>query len=97
LAWASTNFQDASVYIADAPYERLQLIGGEHDWAFVFDHLHRMNDAASVARVVADTGALVLIAAVVLGCLGLYAAINTPASGPGAATPSTGDDLFPTP
>ena len=31
----ATNFQDASVYIADAPYQRLELIGGEHDWAFV--------------------------------------------------------------
>ncbi|MGH8978344.1 MAG: hypothetical protein ACRDV7_09750, partial [Acidimicrobiia bacterium] len=45
LAWASTNFQDVSVYMADAPYERLQLIGGEHDWAFVLgsDGLDRMH------------------------------------------------------
>lgn len=32
LGWAGTSFQDASVYIADAPYQRLPLIGGEHDW-----------------------------------------------------------------
>lgn len=35
LAWGATSLQDASVYIADAPYEKLTLIGGEHDWAFV--------------------------------------------------------------
>lgn len=35
LGWAGTSFQDASIYIADAPYQRLQLIGGEHDWAWV--------------------------------------------------------------
>ncbi|CAN0511728.1 unnamed protein product, partial [Phaeothamnion confervicola] len=34
LAWAGTSARDASVYIADAPYERLELIGGMHDWAF---------------------------------------------------------------
>src|SRR5688572_23047535 len=30
LAWAGASAQEVSVYIADAPYERLQLIGGEH-------------------------------------------------------------------
>lgn len=34
LAWAATSLQDASVYIADAPYRRLPLLGPEtsHDW-----------------------------------------------------------------
>ena len=40
LAWAATSAEEAAVYIADAPFERLELIGGEHDWAFV---LHRLN------------------------------------------------------
>ena len=35
LAWAGTSAHEASIYIADAPYERLELIGGYHDWAFV--------------------------------------------------------------
>lgn len=35
LAWTGTSAWDASVYIADAPYERLQLIGGDYDWAFL--------------------------------------------------------------
>ena len=44
LGWAGTSMQDASVYIADAPFQRLQLIGGHHDWAWVLgprglDHL----------------------------------------------------------
>ena len=34
LAWAGTSAHDASAYIADAPYERLELIGGIHDWAY---------------------------------------------------------------
>lgn len=33
-AWAGTSARDASVYAADAPGEELELIGGDHDWAF---------------------------------------------------------------
>jgi len=33
LAWGGTSAHDAAAYIADAPYERLELIGGTHDWA----------------------------------------------------------------
>ncbi len=70
LAWAATNFQEAAVYIADAPYERLQLIGGEHDWAAVLgpEHLNRLQDAGSIAGTVRGIGVAVLVAAVVL-CL----------------------------
>jgi hypothetical protein len=36
LAWAGTSLRNVAVYIADAPYQRLELWGGEnvvHDWA----------------------------------------------------------------
>lgn len=36
LAWAGTSARNVAVYIADAPYQRLSLWGGEgvlHDWA----------------------------------------------------------------
>ena len=48
-AWAGTSFHDFGVYVADAPYEELQLIGGEHDWAFVFHRLDAMEAAGEVA------------------------------------------------
>lgn len=90
--------QDASVYIADAPYERLALIGGEHDWAFVFDALHRMDQAGTVATLVRDAGLLVLLAAAtvaVLGLLGLFANVRTRPADPDAATRAKPDDLMP--
>ncbi len=42
--WAATSMVDVSIYVADAPYERLSLIGGYHDWAYILgpaglDHL----------------------------------------------------------
>jgi len=36
VAWAGTSLRNVAVYIADAPYQRLELWGGEnvvHDWA----------------------------------------------------------------
>lgn len=40
LAWAGTSAQDGSVYIADAPFQRLPLIGGVHDWATLLGPQH---------------------------------------------------------
>jgi hypothetical protein len=109
LAWASTNFQDASVYIADAPYQRLELIGGEHDWAYVLgsEGLNRLQDAARIASTVRGIGLLILVCAIVLAVYGLVqsmvsnavspnAPVSTPAPDPDAATGTTPDDLFPT-
>jgi hypothetical protein len=46
LTWAATAARDVSVYIRDAPYQQLDLIGGEHDWAFLLaadlDHAERL-------------------------------------------------------
>lgn len=104
LAWASTNLQDASVYIADAPYQRLELIGGEHDWAFVLGQLHKLQDAHLIATVVRDSGLLVLLVAIAIAAFGLVRALapgsralSAPAANPGAATASRADDLFPMP
>jgi len=68
LAWAAANFQEAAVYIADAPFEELQLIGGEHDWATVLgpEHLNRLQDAGSIAGTVRGVGVVVLLVAVAL-------------------------------
>ena len=85
LAWGATNFQDASVYIADAPYQRLELIGGEHDWAFVLGHegLDRMHQAAQIASTVRGIGVLILIVAIGLGVSGLLPCFQYASAKPG--------------
>jgi hypothetical protein len=95
LAWAATNFQDASVYIADAPYQRLQLIGGEHDWAAVLgpDHLNMLQDAHLIATIVRDTGVVLLFVAAFVLLRKLV--FSSSASVPAAATAPRSDDLFP--
>lgn len=50
--WMGTSMQDVSVYVGDAPFQRLQLIGGEHDWAYLLTHwrvLDRAQDLAGMA------------------------------------------------
>jgi hypothetical protein len=94
LAWAATSFQDASVYIADAPFQRLQLIGGEHDWAFVLgpQHLDKLQDAHAIATTVRTVGLVLLLFAIAIAVRELVA---SSVSVPVAARNARSDDLFP--
>jgi hypothetical protein len=74
LAWAASSAQNASVYIADAPYEALPLIGGHHDWAFLlgpenFDVLHLADELAAIVR---TFGLVLLVGAFAICSVGLY-------------------------
>ncbi|HUG83360.1 MAG TPA: hypothetical protein VMM13_02285 [Euzebya sp.] len=63
LAWAGTSAQDASVYIADAPVQRLQLIGGVHDWGTLLgpQHLDALSAADDLARLTWTAGFLMTL------------------------------------
>lgn len=63
LGWGAASLQDVSVYMADAPYERLQLIGGDHDWAHLFHTWDMMHRAEAVAGFVWFVGLMVGMAA----------------------------------
>ena len=89
LAWASTSAQNASVYIADAPYQRLQLIGGFHDWAFVLgpDHFNVLNRAAFIGGAVKYFGILMWLVAVGL-CVAGLCGVGIGPTAPTAAGPT---------
>jgi len=82
LAWASTNMQDASVYIADAPTQALPLLGGEnsvHDWAFLLgpEQFNMLNRAGNLADALRRFGIVTLSIASTI-CLSLpYLEKNT--------------------
>jgi hypothetical protein len=69
-AWAGTSAYDVAVYVADAPFERLQLIGGYHDWAYLLGpgQLDALAAAGTIATAIRMIGAL-MIAAGILVCL----------------------------
>lgn len=50
MGWGATSMQDASVYIADAPYQALQLIGGTHDWWYLLSNFGKLSWANELAR-----------------------------------------------
>lgn len=73
IAWAGTSARDAAVYVADAPFERLQLIGGDHDWAFVLGpaHLDALDAAGTIASVIRVGGTALVLAGVLCCASGL--------------------------
>jgi hypothetical protein len=62
LAWAGTAAADVAVYVADAPYEALPLIGGQHDWAFILGRLDALGAAGAIAAWIRGVGALLVLA-----------------------------------
>jgi len=50
MMWGATSMQDASLYIADAPYRSLQLIGGTHDWWWLLGRWQRLQWADEIAN-----------------------------------------------
>lgn len=72
LAWCATSLQDASVYLADAPYRRLPLLGPEssHDWWQLLGSHGWLDAADEVSRVVWFVGLLVHGAAVAMLAVG---------------------------
>jgi hypothetical protein len=65
LAWCGTTLQDASVYIADAPYQRLTLLkeNSIHDWAYVLgtEQFYALDKAALIATCVKEVGLALLV------------------------------------
>jgi hypothetical protein len=63
--WGAANLHDVSIYIADAPYEELPLIGGKHDWAYLLgpEQLDHLGAAHNIAAVVNGVGVAVALGA----------------------------------
>lgn len=82
LAWAATSAWSVHVYIADAPHERLPLIGGDHDWAFILHDLDQMAAAPALARLVWLFGLTCLAAGLTLCLLDAFPPTLAPAVEP---------------
>lgn len=66
MVWGATSMQDASVYIADAPYRSLQLIGGTHDWWWLLRRWDRLDLADELSNAVWGIGFALGLAGMVL-------------------------------
>lgn len=72
LAWAATSAQAVSVYIADANYEELPLIGTHHDWATALGpaHLDALRGSEAIASHVRQGGQVLAAVGFVLCAIG---------------------------
>ncbi|MGH1365716.1 MAG: hypothetical protein ACRBF0_19300 [Calditrichia bacterium] len=51
--WLGQNLINISVYVADAPYQRLQLLGnGRHDWAYMLGRLDLISSAELLGNMI---------------------------------------------
>jgi hypothetical protein len=95
LAWSATAALDVARYVADAPAERLALLGGEHDWAYILgpEQLDRIDDAGRLGSIVTGLGWLLFVTAFVVALLPLLRWLLTDGPSPAADddrdTPST--------
>ncbi|MEE8332164.1 MAG: hypothetical protein V3R84_10385 [Acidimicrobiia bacterium] len=69
-AWAGTSAYDVAIYVADAPFQRLPLIGGYHDWAYLLGpgELDGLAAAGTIATAIRFFGAIAIVAGILL-CL----------------------------
>lgn len=72
LAWAAAAAFDAAVYIRDAPFQRLPLIGGHHDWAFLLGRWDALHQADTIARAVRLGGLIIGLAGILICASPLY-------------------------
>lgn len=76
-AWAATSMRDVAVYMADAPYQRLPLIGGTHDWAWLLGtRWHIIDRADDLAGLVTALGFMVGVAAIALAAAPLVGRVR---------------------
>ena len=71
IGWAGLSAHGVAVYVADAPYERLQLVGGNtHDWAYLLgpEQFDAIDAAGRLATAINGMG-IAMVVAGVLVCL----------------------------
>ena len=64
LAWAGTSAQQVFPVRGRSPFQRLVLLGSEHDWAFILARLGLLDRAEGFATTVRGLGLLLLLAGI---------------------------------
>ncbi|HPZ08136.1 MAG TPA: hypothetical protein PL110_08480 [Candidatus Eremiobacteraeota bacterium] len=76
IFWFFENFINISIYMADAPYQQLPLLGGDgvvHDWVYLCGELKCLRNIEAMAMMVRVTGTLGMIASIMgLGLFSFY-------------------------
>jgi hypothetical protein len=67
--WTGQSMVNVSIYIGDAPYQRLQLIsrGAIHDWRWILNQTGMMDCAADIALIVNTMGLFICCIGIAIG------------------------------
>jgi len=85
LYWTGQSTVNVSVYIGDAPYQRLQLIsrGAIHDWRWILNHAGMMEYAGDIAFIVNAFGLFLCCTGIGIGiyfiikeCISLFSPVS---------------------
>jgi len=87
LAWGATSAREVAAYVADAKEQKLELIGGSHDWALILgpDHYDALGQAPHLAHIIHSFATVAIVVGFVL-CVA--AALRAAAHAPQAPTPA---------
>lgn len=69
--WIGQNLSEVSVYVGDARTQRIALIGGEHDWAYLLSELGLLQYDTVIARIIWISGIVLMVTAVLAGVVWL--------------------------
>lgn len=61
--WFGVNFVDVGTYMADARAQILPLIGGEHDWYYLFATMNLLDKDVIIGHAVSSAGYLCMVGA----------------------------------
>lgn len=64
--WVGLNIMNVAVYAGDAERMQIDLIGGEHDWNWIFTYLNVLRHTDAIASVIYSAGILALALAALL-------------------------------
>lgn len=59
--WLGFSLINVGIYAGDARVQALPLIGGEHDWAFLFSQWHLLDRAEGIGTMIIDSGFVVIL------------------------------------
>ena len=79
LWWVAQNLWNISVYVKDAQYQVLPLVGGgEHDWAYLLGKLGVITKEQEIGQAIFTTGVLVFCASILAGIHTTFASPTDP-------------------
>ncbi len=75
--WLGESLMNVAIYMGDANTQALHLIGGQHDWHWLFGHLQILHRAESIAETTNLIAVAIVLLSLFLVWFGSYKPVKT--------------------